>query len=121
MRDLASRLTVTSAVVFAGHEPDVPAALAAIDVLALSSVYEGTPLALFEAMAAGKTIVSTDVDGWRRGSRGWPDGASRSSERLGPIRRALHRVLDDPGLARAWPRRRTPNRSSTTSRRAFAS
>jgi glycosyltransferase involved in cell wall biosynthesis len=34
-------------------------------VVALSSLYEGTPLALFEAMAAGKAIVSTAVDGCR--------------------------------------------------------
>lgn len=99
MRDLASRLTVTSAVVFAGHEPDVPAALAAIDVLALSSVYEGTPLVLFEAMAAGKTIVSTDVDGC---GEVLEDGRTallvppKDSARFAA---ALHRVLDDPGLA----------------------
>ncbi len=36
-----------------------------MDVFCLSSLYEGTPLALFEAMAAGKAIVSTNVDGCR--------------------------------------------------------
>ena len=33
--------------------------------LCISSTYEGTPLSLFEAMAAGKAIVSTAVDGCR--------------------------------------------------------
>jgi glycosyltransferase involved in cell wall biosynthesis len=59
----AASLGVTAHVTFAGHRSDVPAVLAAIDVLAIPSLYEGTPLALFEAMAAGKTIVSTAVDG----------------------------------------------------------
>jgi len=48
---------------FAGHRADVPDLLGAIDVLAIPSLYEGTPLALFEAMAAGKAIVATAVDG----------------------------------------------------------
>ena len=46
-------------------EQDVPDVLGAIDVFCISSTYEGTPLTLFEAMAAGKTIVSTAVDGCR--------------------------------------------------------
>jgi glycosyltransferase involved in cell wall biosynthesis len=52
-------------VVFAGHRTDVPDVLGAIDVFCLSSLYEGTPLALFEAMAAAKPIVATAVDGCR--------------------------------------------------------
>jgi glycosyltransferase involved in cell wall biosynthesis len=36
-----------------------------MDVFCISSLYEGTPLALFEAMASGKAIVSTSVDGCR--------------------------------------------------------
>ena len=42
---------VMDAMVFAGHRNDVPALLAATDVLCISSNYEGTPLVLFEAMA----------------------------------------------------------------------
>ena len=51
--------------VFAGHRSDVPDLLGVLDVFCISSLYEGTPLALFEAMAAGKAIVSTAVDGCR--------------------------------------------------------
>ena len=43
----------------------MPAVLAASDVFCISSTYEGTPLVLFEALAAGKAIVSTAVDGCR--------------------------------------------------------
>jgi glycosyltransferase involved in cell wall biosynthesis len=63
LRSQASGLGVADRIVFAGHRQDVPAVLGAIDVLCISSTYEGTPLALFEAMAAGKMIVSTAVDG----------------------------------------------------------
>jgi glycosyltransferase involved in cell wall biosynthesis len=61
----ARALGIASQVVFAGHRTDVPALLGAIDVFCISSTYEGTPLALFEAMAAAKAIVSTAVDGCR--------------------------------------------------------
>jgi len=61
----AAGLGIAGQVVFAGHRTDVPALLGALDVFCISSLYEGTPLALFEAMAAGRAIVSTSVDGCR--------------------------------------------------------
>ena len=55
-----------TASLFAGHRDGRAAPCwARIDVFCISSTYEGTPLALFEAMAAGKAIVSTAVDGCR--------------------------------------------------------
>jgi glycosyltransferase involved in cell wall biosynthesis len=65
LRSQATELGVADRIVFAGHRHDIPAVLGTIDVLCISSTYEGTPLALFEAMAAGKAIVSTAVDGCR--------------------------------------------------------
>jgi glycosyltransferase involved in cell wall biosynthesis len=62
---LAADLGVADRFVFAGHRADIPAVLGALDVFCIASTYEGTPLALFEAMAAGKAIVSTAVDGCR--------------------------------------------------------
>lgn len=46
-----------------GKVDDVENYLAASDVFALSSDYEGLPLSILEAMAAGLPIVSTDVGG----------------------------------------------------------
>ena len=63
LRQQARGLGIAERVHFAGHRTDVPDLLGAIDVLAIPSLYEGTPLALFEAMAAGKAIVSSAVDG----------------------------------------------------------
>jgi glycosyltransferase involved in cell wall biosynthesis len=65
LRQQAAALGIADRVVFAGHRTDVPDLLGALDVFCISSLYEGTPLALFEAMAAGKAIVSTSVDGCR--------------------------------------------------------
>jgi glycosyltransferase involved in cell wall biosynthesis len=59
----ARALDLGDAVVFAGFERDVAAILAALDIVVFPSLWEGTPLTAFEALAAGKPIVATDADG----------------------------------------------------------
>jgi glycosyltransferase involved in cell wall biosynthesis len=54
---------VSDCVRFVGWEEDLARAYATMDILALSSLNEGTPVAIIEAMAAGKPTVATDVGG----------------------------------------------------------
>jgi glycosyltransferase involved in cell wall biosynthesis len=49
--------------VFAGFARDVAAVVSAFDVSVFPSLWEGTPLTVFEALAMGKPIVATDADG----------------------------------------------------------
>jgi glycosyltransferase involved in cell wall biosynthesis len=49
--------------VFAGFAKDVPRVLSAFDISVFPSLWEGTPLTVFEALAMGKAIVATDADG----------------------------------------------------------
>jgi glycosyltransferase involved in cell wall biosynthesis len=58
-----SRTLGDDAVHFLGERDDVASLLAQCDVFAMSSDNEGTPLALIEAMSAGRAIVATDVGG----------------------------------------------------------
>jgi glycosyltransferase involved in cell wall biosynthesis len=48
---------------FLGFRPDAPRVLAGCDLFALSSVYEGYPIAVMEALAVGLPIVATAVGG----------------------------------------------------------
>lgn len=52
-----------SRVVFTGWRRDLPEVYAGLDAVALSSRNEGTPVALIEAMAAGRPVVATAVGG----------------------------------------------------------
>ena len=46
-----------------GNRTDVPRLLAAADVATLASDWEGLPVFVLEAMAAGRPVVATEVDG----------------------------------------------------------
>jgi glycosyltransferase involved in cell wall biosynthesis len=50
---------------FAGHREDIQEWLTAADVVALPSRWEGMSLAMLEAMARSRSVVSTDVGGAR--------------------------------------------------------
>jgi glycosyltransferase involved in cell wall biosynthesis len=59
----AARLGLGDRFVFVGFVKDVAATLSAFDLSVFPSLWEGTPLTAFEALASGKAIVSTDADG----------------------------------------------------------
>jgi glycosyltransferase involved in cell wall biosynthesis len=59
----AARVGLGEHCVFTGARSDVPALLDAMDVFVLSSVSEGFPFVLLEAMAMARPVVATMVDG----------------------------------------------------------
>ena len=59
----AAERGVSSRIRFLGHRRDVPALLAIADLFVLPSLYEGFPLSVLEAMAAGVPVVATDIGG----------------------------------------------------------
>lgn len=61
----AHSLGLEQALVFTGLRADIPALLAAMDVLVFSSRWEGLPVTLLEGMAAARPVAATAVDGIR--------------------------------------------------------
>jgi glycosyltransferase involved in cell wall biosynthesis len=63
LEEQARQLHLGDRFVFAGFVRDVPRLLSAFDLSVFPSLWEGTPLTGFEALASGRTIVATDADG----------------------------------------------------------
>ncbi|MFG2836805.1 GT4 family glycosyltransferase PelF [Streptomyces zaomyceticus] len=65
LEKLAAELGVADGISFEGRVSEVPRAYAAGSVVMLSSISEGFPFSLIEAMSCGRATVSTDVGGVR--------------------------------------------------------
>lgn len=63
LEELAKELNVFDDIVWLGYRTDIQNVIAQIDFLVLSSLWEGYPLTLIEALSVGKAIVATDVGG----------------------------------------------------------
>jgi len=61
IKNLIESLGLEEKFVFTGFRRDIPNVLAAMDIFVISSVSEGLPTSLLEAMAAGKSCIVTDI------------------------------------------------------------
>src|SRR5580704_6744211 len=72
---LANELGLDGKIHFSPFRQDVPDVLAAADIYALPSLWEGLPIGLLEAMAMGKAVIASEVDGTkeviRQHENGW--------------------------------------------------
>ena len=100
LRALADELGIVDAVRFAGLRPQVPSFHFLFDISVLSSVSEGFPNSLVEAMAAGRPIVATDVGGVRDAVRPGENGFLVPSGDSPAFADALQVLLRDPDLRR---------------------
>jgi glycosyltransferase involved in cell wall biosynthesis len=108
----ARELGVSERVTFLGFQRDVAQAFAAFDVAVFPSLWEGTPLTVFEAMAMNKPLVATSVDGLLDVLCDDDNALLVPPKDAGALASALERSLDDPQLAT-----RLSERALQTSRR----
>lgn len=74
LRQLNTQLGLDDRVRFLGWRGDLPAILQSSDLLVLPSAWEGMPQVVLEAMACGKPVVATDVEGVRQALGAAADG-----------------------------------------------
>ena len=91
---IADRVTIT------GMRQDAARLHAAFDVSALTSLSEGFPNSLVEAMAAARPVVATRVGGVPDAVRDGESGLLVPVRDPGALRAALQRLLEDPALRR---------------------
>jgi glycosyltransferase involved in cell wall biosynthesis len=81
---------------FTGCARDVARVVSAFDVSAFPSLWEGTPLTVFEALAMGKPIVATDADGLVDVLSHERDAVIVPKRDAGALAAGLLRLIDSP-------------------------
>lgn len=63
LKQLSKDLRVEECLTFLGYRNDIQNIMSQLDLIVLSSLWEGLPLTPIEAFSVGKTIIATSVDG----------------------------------------------------------
>jgi glycosyltransferase involved in cell wall biosynthesis len=98
LEHLASELGVADRTRFLGNVTDVPALLSRADMFVLTSLNEGLPLSILEAMAAGVPVVATRVGGVPEVVIDGETGILVRPEDPASTAEAIRRLLGDAGL-----------------------
>jgi glycosyltransferase involved in cell wall biosynthesis len=96
--------SLTGHIHLTGLRRDVPDLMHSFDMFALTSLWEGLPRVLPQAMAAALPIVATAVDGNAEAVTDGVNGLLTPPRHPDAFARALLRLLDDPDLARRMGR-----------------
>lgn len=94
----AAALGLGERIAFLGHRSDVPQLLAACDVFALPSLFEGSSLAVLEAMAAERAVVSSSIGGTNELIADSENGSLVAPGDADALADALRRLLADAPL-----------------------
>ena len=100
LEELVRSLGLSESVLFLGFRGDVPRLLQAGDAFLLSSISEGTPLTLIEAMGTGLACVATIVGGVPELIRDGEDGLLAPVGDAAGLADRLSRIASDPELRR---------------------
>jgi glycosyltransferase involved in cell wall biosynthesis len=101
LEGMAALLAISDRVRFVGVRDDVPTLLRLMDVFVLSSVSEGSPNAVMEAMAAGVPVVASDVGGLREIVADGVSGLLVPAGDSVSLAKAVLGLLTDPARASA--------------------
>jgi glycosyltransferase involved in cell wall biosynthesis len=92
----ARALGLGDRVVFVGFARDVARVVSAFDLSVFPSLWEGTPLTVFEALAMGQPIVATDADGLLDVLAHDRDALIVPKRNAEALARAMVQMIDEP-------------------------
>ena len=98
LQQQATALGLGDRFVFHGFAKDVAAVVSAFDLSVFPSLWEGTPLTVFEALAMGKPIVATDADGLLDVLTNDRDALIVPKRNAHALAAAIVRMMDDEAL-----------------------
>jgi len=95
---LVADLGLTDRVELLGNRRDVPTLLAGSHAFVLSSLWEGFPISILEAMRAGLPVVASDVGGVQESVIDGETGFLTKPRDESGLREAISKILADPDL-----------------------
>ena len=98
---LIRELQVSDKVILLGWRRDIPEIMHSIDLLVLTSLWEGLPRVLPQAMASGIPVVATDVDGSPEAVKNGLNGFLLPPGDVTGMARKVVYLLKNPEVARA--------------------
>ena len=98
VRAKVKELGIEDYVHFDNFRQDVPDILQAIDIYCLPSLWEGLPIGLLEAMAMGKAVIATDVNGSKEVVNHEENGLLIKPEDITGLADAIVRLCKQPVL-----------------------
>jgi len=99
LENQARELSLADRVIFLGKRYDIPELLNGCDIFVLPSLYEGLPLSIMEAMAAGKPVVASDIGGVNELIRDGETGYLVPAGDTQALARSINTLVSDPALA----------------------
>ncbi len=96
------RLGIADHVLFPGARLDIPELLQLFDLYVLPSLWEGMPMVLLEAMAAGCPIVATEVGGVAKVVDHGVNGLLVPPQNVEQLAAAVNKVLGDKQLQKQF-------------------
>jgi glycosyltransferase involved in cell wall biosynthesis len=104
LEEYAKSLGIEQDVIFTGFRRDLKEIYADIDILVLTSINEGTPVSLIEAMASGIPVVAVNVGGVPSLVKDSINGYLVNPGDVMGISHAVLKFLKDPDLCRTMGR-----------------
>jgi glycosyltransferase involved in cell wall biosynthesis len=98
LEGLARSLELQEKIFFLGNRKDIPELLQAADIFVLSSLWEGQPIALLEAMATGLPVIATNVNGIPEIISDGQDGLLVDAGSVDGMATAMKRMIADVEL-----------------------
>lgn len=100
LEELARELGIADQVIFVGQRTDMPGIYASLDIFVLSSLNEGMPMVILEALGAGRPVVATRVGAIPRLIPEESIGLLVPPGDAAELGRAITHLLADPELRR---------------------
>ncbi|MCX5829583.1 MAG: glycosyltransferase [Deltaproteobacteria bacterium] len=99
LEKLANDLKIRDHILFTGQRTDIRDTLTALDIVVIPSVLEGFPIVTLEAMAMGKPIVATAIDGITEQIMDGREGILVPPRNTANLAQAIIKIVSNPIMA----------------------